>query len=182
MRNIAKTLVFGLFACAMAGAPILAQTIAIDYDHSINFLKFRTFTWARVHATDPRVEVRITSALNRDMAGRYMTEVPKYGDVTITAVQASQDKQEYATFYDSLGSDYFWRRAWSSGFMDSLATPGDVPVDTLIIDMYDTKIHTLLWRGTITLSPADANSKEADQKYDKAVTQLIGKYPPKFKK
>ena len=48
--------------------------------------------------------------------------------------------------------------------------------------MYDTKTHKLLWRGTYTLSPSDAASKDEDQKIDKAVTQLISKYPPKYVK
>ena len=182
MRNIARTLAIGLFAIAMSGTPILAQTPTIDYDHTVNFIKFKTYTWDKVHATSPAVEARITSALNRDMGGRYMTEVSKNGDLTITAVEATQDKQEFATFYDGLGSDYSWQRPWGSGFMDSQATLSDIPVDTLVIDMYDTKTHKLLWRGTITLPAAEASSKEADQKFDKAVTSLIGKYPPKFKK
>jgi hypothetical protein len=181
MRKIAKTLALGLFAVAMAGAPILAQTPTIDYDHTVNFLKFKTYTWERVHATNPDVEARITLAVNRDMSGRYMTEVAKGGDVTITAFEANTDKQEVTTFYSSL-DDFAWQRPWGSGFLDSAATPEDAPLSTLIIDMYDTKTHKLLWRGVLTLSPADVAGKDADQKLDKAATTLIGKYPPKYKK
>lgn len=53
MRSIPKTVATAFFAIAMACAPILAQTITIDYDHTLNFLKFRTYTWTGVHATDP---------------------------------------------------------------------------------------------------------------------------------
>ena len=182
MKSIARILATALFGTAMAGAPILAQTANIDYDHTVNFIKFKTYSWVNIHATDPTVEKRITIALNRTLAGRYMTEVGKGGDVTISAVAASQDKQEYATFYSGLG-DFLWQRGWdSAGFMDGQATVQDIPLNTLVVDMYDTKSYKLLWRGTITLSAADASSKEADQKFDKAVTQLISKYPPKFKK
>jgi hypothetical protein len=182
MRTIAKMLAAGFVGIALAGAPGLAQATNIDYDHTVNFLKFKTYTWEKVHATDPGVEDRITIALNRDMAGRYMSEVPKGGDVTITAVEASQDKQEFSTFYDSLGSDYSWQRPWgSAGFMDSQATLNDVPVDTLIIDMYDTKTHKLLWRGTVTESMQGSEDKK-DNTIDHAVTLLISKYPPKYKK
>jgi hypothetical protein len=182
MKSIAKSLAVAVFGIAMASVPVVAQTVTIDYDHSVNFLKFKTYTWEKVHATDPGVEDRITIAVNRDMGGRYMSEVSKNGDVTIAAVEATQDKQEFTTFYNSLG-DYSWQRGWgSSGFLDSQATLQDIPVDTLVIDMYDTKTHKLLWRGSVTLPAADASSKEADQKFDKAVTMLISKYPPKFKK
>jgi Domain of unknown function (DUF4136) len=182
MRSIARTLAVGLFAFAMAGAPILAQTTTIDYDHTVNFLKFKTYTWERVHATAPDVEARVTLAVNRNMEGRYMTEVAKGGDITITAFEATKDKGEVTSFYSSLG-DFTWQRSWGSGgFLDSVATPEDAPLGTLILDMYDTKTHKLLWRGTLTLSPSDAASKDLDQKLDKAASELIGKYPPKFKK
>jgi len=181
MKHLAKLFAVALLGAAIVGAPIMAQTVTIDYDHSVNFLKFKTYTWGKVHATDPSVEDRVTIALNRDMGGRYMTEVAKGGDVTITAIEATQDKQEFTTFYDSLG-DFAWQRPWgSAGFLDSQATLNDVPLDTLVVDMYDTKTHKLLWRGTVT-EPVVKSEDKNDQKIDKAVTQLISKYPPKFKK
>jgi hypothetical protein len=181
MKSIARVFVTAFFTTAMAVTPVLAQTVTIDYDHTVNFLKFKTYTWQKVHATDPGVEDRISIAVNRDMGGRYMTEVPKGGDVTITAVEAAQDKQEFTTFYGSLG-DFSWQRGWgSAGFLDSQATLNDVPVDTLIIDMYDTKTHKLLWRGTVTETLTGSEDNK-DNTVDKAVTQLISKYPPKYKK
>ena len=182
MKTIARMLATALFGATVAVTPVLAQAVNIDYDHTVDFSKFRTFTWAKVHATDPIVENRITIALNRDMAGRYMTEAPKRGDVTITAVEATKDKQEFTTFYDSLG-DFMWQRGWgSAGFMDSPAALQDIPLNTLVIDMYETRSYKLLWRGTITLAPSDVQNKDPGQKIDKAVTQLINKYPPKYMK
>jgi hypothetical protein len=181
MRSIARSLAVALFGVAISSAPVIAQTVTIDYDHSVNFPKFKTYTWEKVHATDPSVEGRITIAVNRDMGGRYMTEVSKGGDVTLTAVDATQDKQEFSTFYNSLGSDYNWQRPWGSGFLNSEAGLEDIPINTLIIDMYDTKTHKLLWRGTVT-EPVTGSEDKKDNTIDKAVTLLISKYPPKFKK
>jgi hypothetical protein len=181
MKAIAKTLAAALVGMAMAGAPILAQTVTIDYDHTVNFLKFKTYTWDKIHASDPSVESRITLAMQRDMAGRYMTEVAKGGDVTLTAVEATQDKQEFTNFYNDL-TGYAWQRPWgSAGFMDSQATLNDIPLNTLVVDMYDTNTHKLLWRGTV-VEPAGGGGDKEDQRMDKAVTLLINKYPPKYKK
>ena len=181
MRSISRVLVMALLGTLMAGPSLVAQTVNIDYDHTVNFAKFKTYTWAKVHAADPTVEQRITIAVNRDMSGRYMTEASKGGDVTITVVEATQDKQEFTDFYNSLG-DFTWQRSWGSdGFMDSQATVQDVPLNTLVIDMYDTKTHKLLWRGVVN-QPVTSSQDKNDQRIDKAVTQLIGKYPPKFKK
>ena len=63
MKAIAKTLAAALVGMAMAGAPILAQTVTIDYDHTVNFLKFKTYTWEKIHASDPDVESRISLAM-----------------------------------------------------------------------------------------------------------------------
>lgn len=175
-KLLAAVSLYGLFA-----VPAFAQSPRIDYDHTVNFLKFRTYSWGKVHATDPSVENRITIALNRDMAGRYMSEVGSGGDLTITAVEAAKDKQEFSDFYSGLDGVYNWQRPWSSGFMESEAKPNDVPVNTLIIDMYNTKTHDLLWRGEIS-EPASDKTDENDQRVDKAVTELISKYPPKYKK
>lgn len=183
MRSIVKLLANVSFGVVLAGAPLMsmAQTVTIDYDHTVNFLKFKTYTWDKVHATDPGVEDRITIATNRDLSQRYMTEVDSGSDVTITAVEATQDKAEFSTFYDGLGG-FTWQRGWGAGgFMDNAAGLGDIPVDTLVLDMYDTKTHKLLWRGTVTEAVAGSEDKN-DQKMDKAVTLLIGKYPPKYKK
>jgi hypothetical protein len=181
MKSIARTLATLFLGVALAGASALAQTVNIDYDHSINFLKIKTYTWAKVHATDPAVEQRITLALNRAMSGRYMTEKAKDGDVMVTAVEASKDKQEYADFYNSLG-DYAWQRPWGSGgLMDAQPGLADLPLRTLVVDMYDTKTHKLVWRGVVT-EPAAKSEDQMGQEMDKAVTQLIGKYPPKYKK
>jgi hypothetical protein len=180
MKLTAKFLATGIFGMVMAATAAPAQTVTIDYDHTVNFLKFKTYTWAKLHATDPSVEDRITIAVNRDMGGRYMTE-SDHGDVLIAAVDATHDAQEFGTFYDSLGSDYSWQRPWGSGFMDSEAALTDIPVNTLVIDMYDGKTHKLLWRGTVT-EPLQGSTDKKDNEIDKAVTELIGKYPPKYKK
>ena len=182
MTSFAKLLATALFGVAIVGTPILAQTVTIDYDHSVNFLKFKTYSWSGVHASDSNVENRITIAVNRNMSGRYMTETAKNGDVTITVVEATQNQQEYTAFYGGISQISWQRGLGSGGFLDTAATLQDVPMNTIIVDMFDSKTLKLLWRGTITLSAADAASKEADQKADKAVTQLIGKYPPKYVK
>ena len=181
MRSIARILAALLFTTAVAAAPALAQTVTVDYDHAVNFLKFKTYTWEKIHATAPSVEDRINIALKRDMEGRYMTEVASGGDVTITAVEATQDKAEFISFYNSLGGFDWQHVSGATGFLDSGTTVQDVPLDTLIIDIYNPKTHELLWRGAVT-EPVTKSEDKNDRTIDHAVTLLIGKYPPKYKR
>jgi hypothetical protein len=180
MKSIAKYLATALFCAIVVGGSALAQTVNIDYDHTVNFMKFKTYTWAHVHATDPAVENRITIAFNRDMASRYMTETQTGGDVTISAVEVTSDKQEYTDFYNGI-SNLTWQRGWGSGgFMEGQASLQDLQIGSLVIDMYDTKTQKIIWRGVVA-EPV-ANGVLNVLKVDKAVTQLITKYPPKFSK
>ena len=182
MKSVGAGLATAVLGLALSGVASAAQpNITIDYDHSINFENYHTYTWASVHATQPSVEQRVSIAANRSLAGRYMKEAGKDADLTMLAIEASKDPQEFATFYSGL-TDWDWRRGWTNGFLDNAAAPENEPLHTLIIDMYETKSHRLLWRGTVTLPADQATSSEADQKFDKAVTELIGKYPPKYKK
>ena len=181
MTSITRRLATALFLTVIAAAPALAQTVTIDYDHNVNFLKFKTYTWQKLHATDPSVEERINIAVKRDMEGRFMTEVAGKGDVTITAVEATQDKAEFVSFYNALDGFAWQTVSGMGGFLDAGTTLANVPLDTLIIDIYDTKTHQLLWRGAVT-EPVATNQDKNDRTIDHAVTLLIGKYPPKYKK
>jgi hypothetical protein len=184
MTTLSKTLSAALFGTFLAAAsvPASAQTVTVDYDHSINFLKYKSYTLQKVHATDPTVESRLTIAVDRDLQARYLHPQDKDSDLIIAVVESNTDTQEYPKFYDSLGG-LSWQRGWgSAGFLDTEATVQDIPAGTLVFDMWDRKSQKLVWRGTITEPASVITDKEADQKMDKAVGQLLSQFPPKFKK
>ena len=58
----------------------------------------------------------------------------------------------------------------------------DIPAGTLVLDIWDRKTQKLVWRGAITEPASVTSDKEADQKLDKAVGQLLAQFPPKYKK
>jgi Domain of unknown function (DUF4136) len=182
MRFFAKMLAGALFGSLIGGVPAKAQAANTDWDHTINFLKFRSYTLQKAHATDPGVESRLTIAIDRDLQERYLHPVDKDPDIIVGVTEANQNIQEYADFYDSLGG-LSWQRGWGSGgFLDSMAAVQNIPAGTLVLDMWDGKTKKLIWRGIITEPASVTGAKEADQKMDKAVGQLLAQFPPKFKK
>ena len=181
MKFFAKMLATAFCATLIAGTAAMAQAVHVDYDHSIDFAKYKSYTLQEVHATEPNVEEAITIAVDRDLANRYLHPDSKNGDLILAVVEANQDKQEYAKFYDGLGG-LNWQRGWGSGgFMDSAATVQDIPAGTLVLNMWDRKTQKLVWRGTIAEN-LTGNKDKNDQKMDKAVGQLVSQFPPKFKK
>ena len=178
MTFIGKMLGTALFGTLFAAAPAMAQTINTDNDQTVNFLKYRTYTVQKVHATDPAVEGRMLIALNRDLASKYLNQSSKAPDLIITIVESNKDAQEYSSFYDGL-KPLPPQRSWgSNGFFDSTAAVTDIPPGTLVLDMYDAKTQRLVWRGMAT-APVSASTDKNDQTMEKLVDKLISKFPPK---
>ena len=175
------TIASALTSLLLAASSAAAQTPTTDYDHSINFLKYKTYQVRKIHATNPGVEDRLVIALDRDLQQRYLHSTSSNPDLFIAVVEANTDTSEYTTFYAGLNG-LSWERGWGSGFMDGTNMVGDIKPGTLVLDMWDRKSGKLVWRGIIT-EPADVtSSKEADEKLDKAIGQLLAKFPPKPEK
>lgn len=167
-----------LIACTAS-----AQSISTDYDHGASFAQYHTFSVYKVQTSDPFFDQRIKDQVVKDLTAKGLQPVDTGGDVAVTAVETTKNKQEYNTFYDGLGGAGFgwrgWRGGWGGGLGgDSTTTVNSVPVGTLMIDVYDNKSHQLVWRGS---SRQDLSSKAAKNtsKLDKAVDKMFDKYPPK---
>jgi Domain of unknown function (DUF4136) len=153
--------------------PALAQKIETDYDHSVHFTQYHTYSWGHVHATDPLFEPRIRDAVDRDLQAKGWQQVPSGGDVTVTAVLVKKDKAEYTTFYDGLGGGWRWR-GWGSSM--ATTTVENIPVGTLVVDIYDSNSQQLVWRGLAHEQLSDKPEKDT-QKLQKAVDKMFDKFP-----
>ncbi len=179
--NTVRSLAFGAtIVLTAAAAPLLAQRITTDYDHEAHFEQFHTFSFGTVHASDPLFEQRIKDQVSKDLIAHGWRMPPQGGDVTIVAIGGMKDQQEYSTFYDGLGGGRWgWRRGWGSGgFGDSYTTVNQIPIGTLVIDLYETGQHQLLFRATATDQLSNNNDKNTS-KLDKAIDKIFNTFPPK---
>lgn len=168
--SLAAALLAGLLSL-----PASAQKIETDYDHSINFSQYHTYSWGRVHTSDPFFEQRVRDAVNRDLQAKGWQLVPSGGDVTLTAVAIKRDRAEYDTFYEGFGPGWRWH-GWGSGM--TMTTVETVPVGTLVLDIYDSGSHHLVWRGMAYDTLSSKPDKNA-QKLDKSVDKMFSKFPPR---
>jgi hypothetical protein len=149
--------------------------VETDYDHAANFSQYHTYSWGRVHATDPLFEDRIRASVNRALQAKGWQEVPSGGDATVTAIAGRKDKAEYTTFYDGFGPGWGWH-----GWGPQMATTSvdNIPIGTLVVDIYDSSSHHLVWRGMAHDQLSDKPEKNTE-KLDKAVDKLFDKFPPR---
>jgi hypothetical protein len=154
-----------------------AQEVKTDYDRSANFGQYKTYSWEKVKTKDALDVNRIKSAVNAALAAKGWTQVDSGGDVSIVAVETTQNQQTLNTFYDGLGGGWGWRGFGGGGFGEATTTTDTYKVGTLVVDLFDTKTKTLLWRGSSSDTLSN-NSNKNIKNLDKGVEKMFKKFPP----
>ena len=169
-------------AAACSGSSLLAQDVKTDYDHKASFAQYHTFSFAKVQTSDPFFESRIRDQVTRDLTSHGMQMVQSGGDLSIAAIGNTKNEQEYNTFYNGLGGAGFgWRGwgGWGGGWGgNTTTTVNQIAVGTLVVDLYATDTHQLVFRGMATSDLSNKAEKDT-KKLDKAIDKMFDKFPPK---
>ena len=172
--------VAALLGCCMAAA---AQDVRTDFDHQIDFGQFHTYSWSRVHTDNPLWEPRIQRAVDEELQAKGWQRVDSGGQVSITAMGAVHNQQEYHTFYNNMDG-WGWGRfggGFPGGYGDATTTVDNERIGTLIIDLYDTGDKQLIWRSVARDTLSD-NPEKNEKKLQKAVDKMFKKFPPQGEK
>jgi hypothetical protein len=156
---------------------VSAQQVKTDYDRSANFGRYKTYSWEQVKTKDALDVDRVKSAVNAALAAKGWSQVDSGGDVSIIAVETTQNQQSLNTFYDGFGGSWGWRRFGGGGFGEATTTTETYKVGTLVVDLFDTKTKQLLWRGTSSDTLSN-NSDKNIKNLDKGVEKMFKQFPP----
>src|SRR5437879_5160049 len=77
-----------------------AQQVKTDYDRSVNFGQYKTYSWQKVQTKDPLWADRIKNAVDKALTAKGWTQVPSGGDVSLVAIEATKNQQTLNTFYN----------------------------------------------------------------------------------
>jgi hypothetical protein len=171
-KHLGKSLIW-MLACAC----IVFAAVSVDYSHSVDFGKYKTYSWIKVEAQDPLWEDRITRAVDTQLTAKGWTKVPVDGDAAVAAYGSTHTKKTLQTWYTDFAGGWMWR-----DFGDGMATTTeeDTPVGTLMVDIFDTSTKKLIWRGKATDTLSGKPEKD-EKKLDKAVAEMFKKFPPASK-
>src|ERR1700720_1292471 len=154
-----------------------AQQVKTDYDRSANFGQYKTYSWEQVKTKDALDIDRIKSAVNAALAAKGWTQVDSGGDVSIVALETTQNQQTLNTFYDGFGGGWGWRGFGGGGFGEATTTTDTYKVGTLVIDLFDAKTKHLVWRGSSS-DTISSNSNKNTQNLNKGVEKMLKQFPP----
>ncbi|MGH9588261.1 MAG: DUF4136 domain-containing protein [Acidobacteriaceae bacterium] len=164
-----------VFCIGLTGCP--SGNVQVDYDHTVYFNNYKTFTFADVQTDNPFFEKRIEDAVTHDLEVKGLQFVPSNGDLEITAVGAVQNRKFYQTFYNPRFRYYWWGWPGYPGYARTTRTV-HYKVGTLVLDMYDGHNKHLVWRGTaangLTRSP-----RENTERLYGAIRQMLNHFPPR---
>lgn len=171
MKAIRYVLTF--FVLAVLAGLTAAQDVNTDYDKNVVFERYHTYSWGKVQTSNPLWQSRIEDAVDKSLSEKGWQKVQSGGDVVVAAVGATQNQQEYQTFYDGMGG---WR--WGGFGNMATTTVQNYKIGTLVVDMYDASNKHLIWRGAAS-ETLSKDPEHNEKNLDKAVDKMFKKFPPK---
>ena len=183
------------FNLALAGIFLLGFSVAAfagnvrtDYDHSVNFAQYKTYSWGKVQTSNPFYVSRIKQAVDHDLQSKGWQLVESGGSVMIFATDNVHDQQQLQTMYDGWGGGWGagwgwggwgWGGGWGPGGMgEATTTTTNQRVANLAIDLFDANTKKLLWRGLATQDLGN-NSERNSKDLDGDINNMFKRFPPK---
>lgn len=190
MKNFLSFLaMIGLLGFAVAAA---SQDVRYNFDRDTDFSKFHTYKWVLIKGatikTGDLLDKQIKAAVDTQLATKGFTKVDSDpADVYVAYQAAVNQEKEFSSYSSGFGSGWGYGPGWYGGGWYgspnvSTFTTGQtstIYVGQLVVDMYDSANHDLVWRG-LGSKTLDAKAKPEKQQKNlaKAVQKILKNYPP----
>ena len=166
-----------------------AQKIKVGYDKSVDFSRYKTYTWAEpaMPPTRPMLYSTVVASVDENLQSRGMQRVDKNGDLTlnpaggieygISGVAGTPILSTYGT-QPAAADATMWTGAGGTANL----TSSYVPQGTLQLQFVDRSSNKVVWNGMVSEKLDVENKKESLDRIYKAIAKLIKQYPPKASK
>jgi hypothetical protein len=159
----------------------VAQDVKIDYDKAFNFSPVKTYSikigtgWG-----NDLSERRVLAEFDQGIAAKGWTKVAEdQADIQVLLHGATATKKTASTFYSGMGGGYGYRYG-GMGMGSASTVVNEYTVGTLVVDMFDAKTKTLVFRGIAEDEISDKPEKNA-KKLEKASKKMFKDFPPAAK-
>ena len=154
-----------------------AQKVAVGYDRSADFSKFKTYSWTKgVPARNPQIDQQIISIIDQQLEAKGLHRTNEKADVNVSYHAAVMTDFDQAT----VARPGTWGP--QSG---SMAQVWQIVRGALIVALKDPATDQEVWRATATDTLSNDASVDvskdvgkATKKVKKAVEKMFKGYPP----
>ncbi len=160
---------FGLAICLISTIAT-AQQVSVNYNHSQSFAQFHTYAWGGNNTNQVQNSI-LAQVAQQDTntalqaKGLKMVQENQSPDLIVTVSGGLKQETSYTA----------WGMRGIGGGMGGI-TPEQNVEGTLIIDLYNAKGQSLLWRG-IAESTLDNNGNKNQQLVQKAIQKMFKQWP-----
>ena len=151
---------------------VRADKVTFDYDHNVNFSRYRTFMWMQEPDTqDPFMRDRIVKSINAQLAARGLRLVTSKPDLVIGAGLATEEKEVVETYYTG-----GW--GWDGGGWSTTEVRTYL-FGTLTVDLIDSRTKKVVWQG-VAADKISRKPEKRTKESDKWIEKMFRGYPPGF--
>jgi len=175
------------FLLLVGVAAVRAQDVAVDFDRSRDFSKFKTYSWVDgVPAKNPLIDQQIRASIEEQLAAKGLRRVEEGSDISVLYfVAVDKDLQVATGGWVTTGN---WSNQMRTG-VSVRSQSWDVEVGTLIVCLSEASNKNLLWRGTANtvldkksrsnniMDAMAEDAKKVEKRVRKSVTKMFKQYP-----
>lgn len=184
-----KTIIPVAILLLIINAACSGLSVSSDYDKSIDFTKFKTYSYYGWEKDSDKIlndidKNRIEKAFENEFTKRGMTLVKENADLVVSLYIVTQEKQQTTATTTGMGGGYGGYYGygpgygWGGGMATTTYNTYDYTVGTLVVDVFDEKGKKLIFesigKGTI-----DDNASKREKKIPYTVAQIMKAYPVK---
>ena len=185
-----KLIMISFIAITLVIASCNTLSVTSDYDKSIDFTQFKTFSyygWAdnSDKILTPFDKERIEKAFGQEFRNRGLTFQKEGGELVVALYIVTEQKQQTTAtttgmggMYGGYGGYYGYGPGWGWGGGMSTTTYNtyDYTVGTLVCDVFHAGEKKLIWEG-VGQGTVDDNPQTRDENIPKAVAKIMAQYP-----
>lgn len=166
---MSKDFVIATLALLLVSVGVTAQQVSVNYNHNQSFAQYHTYAWGGGNQQQiansilgQEAQQDINAALQSK--GLQMVQENQNPDLVVTAGGGAKEQ----TSYEAWGM-----RGW--GGMGEI-TPQQSVEGTLVVNLYDTKTKSLVWRGIAEKTLEKSGEKNA-KNVAKAIEKMFKQWP-----
>jgi hypothetical protein len=153
----------------------VAQKVKVGYDKSVDFSKYKTYTWAKLdHPVErPQLYQDVVGTIDQDLSAKGLVRTATHGDLTLSAaggIDFGYNAPPTATM-----DPVMWQGEYGAPVLNApLVAQG-----TLTLQFIDGSQGKMVWRGTVMQKLDPEQKDQALILAEKAIDKLLKGFPPK---
>ena len=163
---------YALFATVLSVTSAIAvgQQVSVNYDHGQSFAQYHTYAWGSNNANEIKDSI-LAQVAKQDIdsamqaKGLQLVQESQNPDLILTANGGMKQQTSYSA----------WGMRGFGGGMGGI-TPEQNVIGTMIIDLYNAKAQSLVWRG-IAQDTLSNNGNKNQQLIQKAIQKMFKQWP-----